>query len=587
MPGTIDAAPAFAAIDQRALPLGLKVCAFEGRPDLPSGVTLTKCPLGLVAEEHAFCACRRRERVTKGDTLARVVTCRYPKDWQGRQIIDPVAFAEGQRLKARQKLETLRAKAAIDQAEKFNPGQAANNAKETESMTTVAEPVPATMTASPPAPLWPQPIPIIGATGEHASGKTLFSLTIAPGPATRSYDWEKSNETYPGLKFDRIDVPAELLKIHRNGYKPIDAFTWWWNHIKQIPTGKFRVIALDPASDIESGATDWVRANPAYFSRTPAQYQKIPALMLGDMKELWKIILADLASRCETFVFTVHMGDIWSDNKPTGKRKPKGKSTLMELASLFLKMERKPDAQGNYPEKPSATVLKSRLTHMTIYDDPSIEPVIVPALPPRLPVATPAAIRKYLLAPPDYKHLQHDELAPEETLSDDDRAAMTLQTAEAQRDAEQLRLERFTREQEAVARKTARAAAPVSLAGAPAAIAERMGGTLPQADAGNAKNFTSHATAPDPATTRGPGFANDAQLTALLSLRDMLFAADPSMTQDQRRTTWKAILAKPPRNVTTALDLTEAQAEELIVKLRYQLQVQQLQEGLADASPKS
>ena len=288
-------------------------------------------------------------------------------------------------------------------------------------------------------PLWPQPIEIIGLTGEYASGKTLFGLTIDP-KHTLVFDTEKSTGTYSGLGFTRVDLPAEMQRAFPKGYKPIDTFQWWWNYVKALPPGKYRVIGLDTASEIESGLADWVSANPTYFGRTAAQYVKMSGVMWGDVKELWKAILSDLAARCETFYFTTHLTNVWAGDKPLpGKRKAKGKETLMELASLYLHMERKPDAQGNRPAKPAAIVLKTRLAHTVLRDDGEIQ--ILPILPPRLPAATPAAIRQYMNTPPDYSALKPEEQAPEHAMTEDERALLALSTAEAERDAAAYRLE--------------------------------------------------------------------------------------------------------------------------------------------------
>src|SRR3954466_5105790 len=116
---------------------------------------------------------------------------------------------------------------------------------------------------------------------------------------------------------------------------------WWWNDIKKIKPGQFDVIMIDTISEIEDGLTEWVQKNPTYFNHSSGQYAKMSGIMWGDVKTLWKMILSDLASRCQTFVFCSHMANVWASDRPTGKRKPKGKETLMELASLYLQMERK------------------------------------------------------------------------------------------------------------------------------------------------------------------------------------------------------------------------------------------------------
>lgn len=307
------------------------------------------------------------------------------------------------------------------------------------------------------APIWPQPIEIIGVTGEFASGKTLFGLTIAPGPRTKVYDTEKSSGSYTAIKFERVSIPDKMAEIKPSGYKPIDTFTWWWNDVKATPAGKFDVIMIDTISEIEDGLVEWVQKNPTYFGHSSGQYAKMSGIMWGDVKTLWKAILSDLASRCQTFVFCAHMANVWSGDRPTGKRKPKGKETLQELASLYLIMERKADAAGKMPAKPAATVLKTRLVHTT-FDPVTMGVKIVPCLPPRLPVCTPQAIRDYMNAPPDYDNLKDDEKVHEEKLTADEREMLAFQKAEMERDAERMRLERVNQTREMQREAEAKAA---------------------------------------------------------------------------------------------------------------------------------
>ncbi len=444
-------------------------------------------------------------------------------------------------------------------------------------------------------PLFPLPIPIIGATGEYASGKTVFGMSICP-QSTLVYDMEKSCETYQGFDAKRLDVPLELQRRYPNGYKPLQTYEWWRDHARSLRPGAHRVVMVDPASEIEAGLTEWVRANPGYFGHTSAQYQKMSGIMWGDVKELWKALLADLASRCEVFYFTVHMGDVWQGDKPVpGKRKPRGKSTLMELASLFLHLERRPDAKGTIAKKPSAIVLKSRLMRIGRAPDGSIDvDNMTPYLPPRLPVATPTAIRAYLLAPPDYAQLRPEELAPESVLSDDDRAALRLSIAEAERDREQAHLERTQREQDSARRRqeaeTKRQGqslppAPAVLASPPMQAAPSD--AVPQLNKGKdtpATPATSPAGEPKPARPQTASFSAHAireeQLLVLAELRQALFDGPmAAVDADARKEAWQAILAK--RRVNTARALTQEQAAELIDKLRARVAVA----PLAEAAP--
>lgn len=279
-------------------------------------------------------------------------------------------------------------------------------------------------------PLWPIPIEVFGVTGEHESGKTTLAVTACPGPETLVYDFEKSSKPYErDLGFVRVDVPDEMQTKFGGKAKPIDVFKWWVQHVRSIPKGQYRVIVVDPASDIEQGLVDYVNANPREFGRTTAQYIKMSGLMWGDMKAYWKTILADIAARCETFFFVVHMSTVWKGDKPSKDRKAKGKATLFELASLYLKMERNKDKSV----KPSAVVLKTRLSKMAVNKETG-EVDIKPILPPRLPVASCHAIRQYCLNPADFDNLKPEEHIGEAVLTDDEKLMLRADIAEAERD---------------------------------------------------------------------------------------------------------------------------------------------------------
>lgn len=328
-------------------------------------------------------------------------------------------------------------------------------------------------------PLWPQPIPILGLTGEHESGKTWFGISIAPDPArVRVYDLEMSADPYRSLGFDHVNVPQQMLAKYPKGYKPVDLWLWWLNDVSNLEPDRFDVILVDPVTDLERGLTDWVEANPGHFGHTSGQYNSMSGIKWGDVKDYWKsILLGRVATKCQTFAFVAHMGAEFDSatKKPTGERKPKGKETLEEIATLYLQLERKKDGRGNKPAVPSAVVLKSRLNHMRMTED---GPVIRPALPPRLPVATPRAVRDYMLNPPDYENLKDGEVTPDRVLTADERLAMEIRRAEAERDAAALKAEQAARAESRAAAKPASDSAP---AGAPAAAQTTApGGNSPE-----------------------------------------------------------------------------------------------------------
>lgn len=307
-----------------------------------------------------------------------------------------------------------------------------------------------------PQPLWGgQKIEVIGITGEFGMGKTLFGLTIDP-LRTLTYDNEGSSANYEGLGFQRVDVAVELMRAYPRGYKPIDRYLWWLKDVRSRATaGRYSVILVDPVSEIESGLADWVWDNPREVGYTLNQFEKSNPLYWGAVKEYWKGILDDLRVRCQTFAFTAHMRDKFAGGSPTGKREAKGKETLFELASLYLELERKPDARGNVPDTPSAKVLKSRVCHARIVDG---KPVVQSILPPRLPIATPDAIRAYIAKPADYTKLKAAERVAEEEFTEQERLRLQAKIAEDTATAATAELTRQEK-MEAAARRQAEAAA--------------------------------------------------------------------------------------------------------------------------------
>lgn len=261
-------------------------------------------------------------------------------------------------------------------------------------------------------------IEVIGLTGEFESGKTLFGLTIDP-KRTLCIDAEKSASVYEkSLGFDRIDLINAAREDHGDDYTPLQLYLTFWRIIQEA-TSTYSVWLIDPVSEIEEGLAAYVTAHPEEFGYTKAQFARMSGLKWGAVKGLWKRVLAVAAEKCQTLVFTSHLRLEWKGDRPTRNKIPKGKETLMELATLYLWMERSVDDSGRKPLAPSAKVLKSRLSHAQV-DDAGVVSV-VPMLPPRLPVATPAAIRAYIETPPNYKKLKKGELTQPEKMAEDER----------------------------------------------------------------------------------------------------------------------------------------------------------------------
>ena len=298
-------------------------------------------------------------------------------------------------------------------------------------------------------PLWPIPIDVLGVTGPYSSGKSSFITSICRPDLCRAYDLEKSLSSSPDLKgmgMDVLDVPAELQakysKTDANGivtcqgYTQKQLFMWWLTDILAIPSGKYQVIAVDPADELEAGLVEFVKGNyQQYQFKDPDAFYRTGGIFWNEVRKEWKRILVDLASRCETFAFSTHLKKVWRHGRPTEELTPKGKSTFMELASLYLSLERDVLGTGedrNFAQKPSASVLKTRLGHQ-VWSEEEQEMITTPLLPPRLPVATPKAIREYLLSPPSYDNLKDEEKLGEKELSADARLELQVTITENQR----------------------------------------------------------------------------------------------------------------------------------------------------------
>ena len=425
-----------------------------------------------------------------------------------------------------------------------------------------ARPAPLTPPVSGAPRLWPKPIPVLGLTGEKWAGKTSFALTIDP-ERTKIYDTELSSESYAGDVpcLVRVDVMGEMFKRFPRGHKAIDRFLWWLEDVRNTPVGKFSVIVNDTVNEIENGLADWVEAHPEHFGHTREQYKKMSGIKWGDVKDYWlSIIASELAPRCQTWVFTTHMGDVWSEGKPVpGKRKAKGKETLDQLASLYLEMERPKNAKGELLNGgvPSARVRKER-TSSLVKDASTGTYHVVSHFPPRLPVATPEEVRKRMLTA--LGALSPEEMAPDRPQTAEEAAEVRLRTAEAERDAEQFRLEREQRQREAEERRAARSAASQV--------------TVPPPVIANGPAAESDAT---PAATPTPprGTVTDGQLATLKQYRDELFEGQPA---DAVKAAWQSILAK--RGVSSALQLSTEAAQQLIAGISHRLNVRQIDRGI-------
>jgi hypothetical protein len=308
-----------------------------------------------------------------------------------------------------------------------------------------------------------------GATGEYKSGKTILGLSIAPGvhpeghpfagqPRTLYLDFEKSGATYGGTGCKRVDVPSEMLARKGNKYTPKDTAEWFLEYISKLKPRQFDVLMVDPATDVESGIVDIVRGDPAAHGYTAPQFAKSPPLLMGAVKAFWKQILLKLSNVCQTFYFTAHLRDEFAGNTPTGRREPKGKDSLLEVATLYVWLERK-TKDGKTQDAPSALCEephgKSRLADTWIENG---ELKVQQLLPPRIPVMTMRALCEYIASPPDFSKLKEGEKIVDVAFSEADMERLKIQRAQAEADAANARLSLVDRQQQLTAIRAAAAA---------------------------------------------------------------------------------------------------------------------------------
>jgi len=304
--------------------------------------------------------------------------------------------------------------------------------------------------------LWkPYKIPVVVLAGETGSGKTLWGLTADPDvlnfdvpPPVITWDTEGSSESYEGhLNFKRIDMVKRCVEAYGADYNPEKMFLAFKEDITALVPGKYSVAMIDTASEIEAGHADFIRTHPGECGYTAIQFAKAAPLMWGAVKADYKKLMMALASKVETLVINVHMRDEFKGGRPTNKRKPKGKDTLMEIASLYMVLDRSaPAGKKDPPMVPSGITNpptgKTRIVGV-------INGKVQQLLPPYLKNASPDGIRHYLSAPPDFTSLAPSERAkPIQVMTDDDRLELRSLIAadEAARANAELATEELRRE---------------------------------------------------------------------------------------------------------------------------------------------
>ena len=304
----------------------------------------------------------------------------------------------------------------------------------------------------------------IGCTGGFGDGKSLFVDRIDTRN-TFKIDLEASSDTF-NLPFKKyVCLYDHVHTVNESGIPTaLECFQWFDDMLEKIQPGEYTVVAVDPINEIQAGCYDWVYSNPGKFGRTKGQYDKMTALCWGDVKTYLDMRIGMLTNKCETFAYTVHMGQVWRDGKPVeGKMRAKGSDVFRKMADIFFVLSRPVDpATGKQPDKPIGIIAppigKCRLVHANPDDSDDAQPI----LPPVIKDLTANKIREYIAKPPNYSKLDPDQLVPIHHLTDDDKLEIELRIAEAKEETERLRTERLGKVAEAAERnkKAAEVAEP-------------------------------------------------------------------------------------------------------------------------------
>lgn len=306
-------------------------------------------------------------------------------------------------------------------------------------------------------------IPIIGVSGPPGSGKTLFGLTIRP-KRTLVYDFEDSSEVYEGLGMTRVDMPLLLMQRFPKGYYSHQIYDLWRELASNLQPNEYDIIFVDPITDVEAALVRSVARRYKEFGfKSEVAFTSTGGIFWEAVRTEYKQFQTQIAAKCKTFIFSAHLKTVWKGGRATSKKTPKGKSTLYELATLYVILDRSPDEAGNVPILPRASVHpddggKSRLVKTTIAENGEVK--VVPILPPRFPRCSYQTIRQFIQNPPDFESLDAEYRAYHGTISEEDRLELEAQIAADKRAAAEAAQETAER-QEIVNAIKAKAAAQV------------------------------------------------------------------------------------------------------------------------------
>lgn len=201
--------------------------------------------------------------------------------------------------------------------------------------------------------MFPIQIRKVVVSGPTGSGKTMLGLTTgAPMERVLVYDTEGSALPYASvLPFRRVDIAEGLPPT----YRLEEYWVAWMRHVASLKPDTYDVIMVDTVELLDEAAVAWVRANPAYFGYSEAQFRSYSYFMWRCVHNTWRSAIVRLSKLCQLLILTAHVKNVYSEQgaKVIGIVR-RGKPVFTEMADLEVIL-----SKGS--PYPSATVIKSRV----------------------------------------------------------------------------------------------------------------------------------------------------------------------------------------------------------------------------------
>lgn len=285
---------------------------------------------------------------------------------------------------------------------------------------------------------------LIHVTGEHDTGKTLFSLSCGAQPERIAFfdDDIKGRNTVNQLKTQgyKFGQYVDLVEVFRDK-REVEINEAGMKLINAIEKDQFDCVVWDTWTRFESSFYAVVQKNPSKYKEFYAPMGKIKA------GEMWQVsfaleaaVIDSLLAKVPLVILTTHLKDDYINDKKTGRQIPDGKKTLNQKSNFRVWLRHNPSGPA-----PIGLVLK-RPVKISVDDKLGIVPVNI--LPRKMNPCTWPEIIRYWNNPVGDRPLSDDEKLNEfelsildGTLTADQKNILRLATLEAEKEQAELKME--------------------------------------------------------------------------------------------------------------------------------------------------